>query len=51
MAEQAPAPASTPAPEAAASAAGGDDKALKGELEGVVSELEDIRSLLRGADA
>ncbi len=48
VAEQAP--ASAPAPEAAASAAGGDE-ALKGELEGVVSELEDIRSLLRGADA
>ncbi len=44
------APDSTPVPEAAASAAGGD-KALKGEIESVVSELEDIRSLLRGADA
>ena len=39
-----------PAPEAAPIAAGGD-QALKGELEGVVSELEDIRSLLRGAKA
>ena len=39
-----------PAPEAAPNAAGGD-QALKGELEGVVSELEDIRSLLRGAKA
>lgn len=39
-----------PAPEAASNAAGGD-QALKGELEGVVSELEDIRSLLRGAKA
>ena len=44
LAEQAP------APEAAPIAAGGD-QALKGELEGVVSELEDIRSLLRGAKA
>ena len=44
------APDSTPVPEAAASAAGGDE-ALKGEIESVVSELEDIRSLLRGADA
>ncbi|MAF94440.1 MAG: MerR family transcriptional regulator [Rhodospirillaceae bacterium] len=43
------APASSP-PEPAASAGGGD-AALKGELEGVVGELEDIRSLLRGADA
>ena len=40
----------TPAPEATPNAAGGD-QALKGELEGVVSELEDIRSLLRGAKA
>ena len=39
-----------PAPEAAPNAAGGD-QALKGELKGVVSELEDIRSLLRGAKA
>ena len=39
-----------PAPEAAPNAAGGD-QALKGELEGGVSELEDIRSLLRGAKA
>ena len=39
-----------PAPEATPNAAGGD-QALKGELEGVVSELEDIRSLLRGAKA
>ena len=39
-----------PAPEAAPNAAGGD-QALKGELEGVVSELEEIRSLLRGAKA
>ena len=39
-----------PAPEAVPNAAGGD-QALKGELEGVVSELEDIRSLLRGAKA
>ena len=39
-----------PAPESAPNAAGGD-QALKGELEGVVSELEDIRSLLRGAKA
>ena len=39
-----------PAPKAAPNAAGGD-QALKGELEGVVSELEDIRSLLRGAKA
>ena len=39
-----------PAPEAAPNAAGGD-QALKGKLEGVVSELEDIRSLLRGAKA
>ena len=39
------------APEAAPNAAGAADEALKGELEGVVSELEDIRSLLRGADA
>ncbi len=39
------------APEAAPNAAAGGDEALKGELEGVVSELEDIRSLLRGADA
>ena len=39
-----------PAPEAAPNAAAGD-QALKGELEGVVSELEDIRSLLRGAKA
>ena len=39
-----------PAPEAAPNAAG-SDQALKGELEGVVSELEDIRSLLRGAKA
>ena len=39
-----------PAPEAAPNAADGD-QALKGELEGVVSELEDIRSLLRGAKA
>ena len=39
-----------PAPEAAPNAAGGD-QALKGALEGVVSELEDIRSLLRGAKA
>ena len=36
--------------EAAPNAAGGD-QALKGKLEGVVSELEDIRSLLRGAKA
>ncbi|MCH7937759.1 MAG: MerR family transcriptional regulator [Proteobacteria bacterium] len=49
VAEQAPASVSTPAPEAMASTAG--DEALKGELEGVVSELEDIRSLLRDADA
>ena len=39
-----------PAPEAAPNAAGGV-QALKGKLEGVVSELEDIRSLLRGAKA
>ena len=39
-----------PAPEAALNAAGGD-QALKGKLEGVVSELEDIRSLLHGAKA
>ena len=39
-----------PAPEAALTAAGGD-QALKGKLEGVVSELEDIRSLLHGAKA
>ena len=39
-----------PAPEAAPNAGSGDH-ALKGELEGVVSELEDIRSLLRGAKA
>ena len=39
------------APEAAPNAAAAADEALKGELEGVVSELEDIRSLLRGADA
>ena len=39
-----------PAPEAAPNAGGGD-QALKGKLEGVVSELEDIRSLLRGAKA
>ena len=39
-----------PAPEAASNAAGGD-QALKGKLEGVVSELEDIRSLLHGAKA
>ena len=39
-----------PAPAAAPNAAGGD-QALKGELEGVVSELEDIRSLLRDAKA
>ena len=39
-----------PAPEAAPNTAGGD-QALKGKLEGVVSELEDIRSLLRGAKA
>ena len=39
-----------PAPEAAPNPAGGD-QALKGKLEGVVSELEDIRSLLRGAKA
>ena len=44
LAEQAPAPEATPN-------AGGGDQALKGELEGVVSELEDIRSLLRGAKA
>ena len=31
--------------------AAGSDQTLKGELEGVVSELEDIRSLLRGAKA
>ena len=39
-----------PAPEAAPNAAG-SDQALKGKLEGVVSELEDIRSLLHGAKA
>ena len=39
-----------PAPEAAPSAASGDQD-LKGKLEGVVSELEDIRSLLHGAKA
>ena len=44
------APLADAAPEAAESAGGGDE-ALKGELEGVVSELEDIRSLLQGADA
>ena len=39
-----------PAPEAAPNAVGGD-QALKGKLEGVVSELEDLRSLLRVAKA
>ena len=43
-AEQAPAPEATPN-------AAGSDKTLKDKLEGVVSELEEIRSLLRGAKA
>ena len=48
--ELAPANSSATAATTTPNAAGGD-QALKGKLEGVVSELEDIRSLLRGAKA
>ena len=48
--ELAPANSSATAATTTPNAAGGD-QALKGKLEGVVSELEDIRSLLCGAKA
>ena len=39
------------APETPKTPAGGGDEALKGELESILVELEDIRSLLSGAGA